>query len=216
MFSLFRATRKLALLVVLLIVAGMSACVVNAGRMIVHPDARNTPEPADAIVVLAGTPADRWLEAYDLWKEGRAPVIVLSRGTVKDAAIVELERRGVRWPSDYEPAVRTLTGPLGVPASAVQLLSVEVDSTADEALVLAKDAQRLGWKRVIVVTSLPHTRRTALAMRRILEPAGIQFQVRATRYDQFRPERWWQSRASSRWILSEWPKLLLYRMGLRE
>jgi uncharacterized SAM-binding protein YcdF (DUF218 family) len=212
----FRLTRKLALLVVVLLVAGAAACVVNAGNMLVEPGATELPQPADAIVVLSGTPADRWLEGYDLWRAGRAPLIVLSRGTVKDRAVVELERRGVRWANDYDTAIRILTGPLAMPAASVQLLSKYVDNTADEAAVLRDDARAKGWKRVIVVTSIAHTRRTALALRRVLGPAGIDFSVRGSRYDSFRPARWWRSRESARWVLVEWPKLLLYRMGLRE
>ena len=72
-----------------------------------------------------------------------------------------------------------------------------VDNTAGEATMTRIEAQRHGWKRVIIVTSLAHTRRTALAMRRVLGPAGIDFQVRATRYDHFQPSGWWRSRNSA-------------------
>jgi uncharacterized SAM-binding protein YcdF (DUF218 family) len=91
-----------------------------------------------------------------------------------------------------------------------------VDNTAGEATMTRLEAQRRGWRRVIVVTSLPHTRRTAHAMRRVLGPAGIDVQVRATRYDTFAPSAWWRSRSSVRWMLIEWPKLVAYRLGLRE
>ena len=39
-------------------------------------------EHADAIVVLAGPRAERWLEGVDLFRAGWAPRIVLSRGRI--------------------------------------------------------------------------------------------------------------------------------------
>ena len=216
MFRLFRLTRKAVLIVLIVALAAMSACFVNAGHMLVDPRATATPERADAIIVLSGTPVDRWLEAYDLWREGRAPVVVLSRGFGTNAAMRELDRRGVRWPHDYETAIDVMTRGLGMPRDAVMLMSEYVDNTAGEAIMTKQEAQKHGWKRVIIVTSIAHTRRTAHAMRRILGPAGIDVQVRASRYDQFEAARWWRSRSSIRWMLSEWPKLVAYRLGLRD
>jgi uncharacterized SAM-binding protein YcdF (DUF218 family) len=216
MFRLFRLTRRAVLIVLIVALAATSACFVNAGRMLVAPGATEMPAPADAIVVLSGSPADRWLEGYDLWREGRAPIVVLSRGLAYDSAMRELQRRGVRFPVDYELAIDMMTRGLGMPREAIQVMPQPVDNTAGEATMTRNEAQRNGWKRVIVVTSLAHTRRTALAMRRVLTPAGIDFHVRATRYDQFQPSGWWRSRNSMRWILSEIPKLVAYRLGLRD
>src|SRR5262245_38944069 len=46
---------------------------------------------ADAILVLAGSRVDRWLEAVDLFKEGWAPKVVLSPGPV---STLEIKLRG--------------------------------------------------------------------------------------------------------------------------
>ncbi|HUF24764.1 MAG TPA: ElyC/SanA/YdcF family protein [Vicinamibacterales bacterium] len=215
MFRLFRPTRTLFLLLVAATFAGMAACVVNAGRMVVDPRAMDAAQPADAIVVLSGTPADRWLEAYELWREKRAPVIVLSPGN-RDGGSMELERRGVHVPADVEMARDIMTGQMGVPPEAIRFMDGPLDNTAAEAEATRALAAARGWRRVIVVTSLAHTRRTSLAMRRALEPAGITVQVRGSRFDTFRASAWWQSRLSARWVLTELPKLAAYRLGLGE
>lgn len=215
MFRLLRLTRTFFLLVFIAVLAGAAACFVNAGRMLVDPHALETPHPADAIIVLSGTEADRWLEAYELWREGRAPLIVLSPG-YRDSGATELERRGISFPSFAELARDTMVQRLGVPAASVEIFDDRLDNTAAEAEKTREAAAARGWRRVLVVTSLPHTRRTALAMRRLLEPQGVSVEVRASRYDAFRPTGWWRSRGSVRWVLTEFPKLMAYRLGLGE
>jgi uncharacterized SAM-binding protein YcdF (DUF218 family) len=214
MFRMFRFARNAAFLLLLLVLAASGACVAAAGRLIVDPGATATPEPADIIFVLAGgVTADRWLEAYDLWREERAPAILLSRGYM-DRAGHELRRRGVHVPDEAEIARDVMVRHLAVPPSAVSLLDVEVDNTADEAQAMGRAALERGWRRVIVVTSLPHTRRTALAMKRALEGSGITVQVRGSRYDGFSPWGWWRTRSGTRWVMAELPKLIAYRLGL--
>jgi uncharacterized SAM-binding protein YcdF (DUF218 family) len=213
MFRLLRLTRTLFLLLVVATLAGMAACVVNAGRMLVDPRALDAPRPADAIVVLSGTDADRWLEAYELWREGAAPRIVLSPG-FRDGGSMELERRGVHLPTGAELARDVMVSRMGVPASAIEILDGRFDNTGAEATETRRLAAERGWRGVIVVTSLAHTRRTALAMQRVLEPADVDVQVRASRFDTFQSSAWWRSRGSARWVLAELPKLVAYRLGM--
>lgn len=213
MRRLFRVTRTLFLLVLVALLAGSAACLTQAGHMLVDPAARETPREADAIVVLSGAPADRWLEAYELWREKRAPRIVLSHG-YRDGGSLELQRRGIAVPTDGEIGRGVMIEKLGVPPEAILDLPGRHDNTAAEASTALAVAREHGWRRIIVVTSLAHTRRTALAMKRVLEPAGIAVQVRGSRFDAFQPARWWRSRASTRWVLAEWPKLVAYRLGM--
>ena len=215
MFGLLRLTRKLVLLCVVAVLAAAGACAVSAGRLLVAPGALEPASEADAIFVLSGADADRWLEGYDLWREQRAPIIVLSPG-LRDAAGIELRRRGINVPTGADVARDVLIGQLGVPAASVEVFPGQLDNTAAEAAAIAHLAAARGWQRVLVVTSLPHTRRTLFAMRRSLDPGGVAVQVRASRYDDFQPARWWANRAGFRWILSELPKLAAYRLGLGE
>lgn len=215
MFGLFRATRKFLIFCVLVLLATASACFVTAGRMLTAPGALSTPAEADVIYVLSGGLVDRWLEAYDLWVEKRAPIILISRGSPDGAGVV-LEARGIHVPDGADAAREVLVDRLGLPPAAVELLERRVDNTAAEAEALLDLARARGWRRAIIVTSMAHTRRTHLAMSRVLEPAGISVQVRGSRYDTFDAARWWRSRSSARWVLNEFPKLVAYRLGLGE
>jgi Uncharacterized conserved protein len=179
------------------------------GRYLQHEDPL---QKADAIFVLAGTRAERWLEAYDLYKAGWAPVIVLSPGRPEPAERL-LAQRGVRFPADVELEQDALMQ-LGVPAAAIVATRGYVDNTAQEADFLRTMVQLHRWRRVMVVTSKYHTRRAGFACRRALAGTGAEVVMRASRYDPFNPANWWRSRADFRSTVSEWPKLVLYRLGI--
>jgi uncharacterized SAM-binding protein YcdF (DUF218 family) len=168
---------------------------------------------ADVIMVLAGTRVERWLEAVDLYREGWAPRIVISPGPV--ARIEEqLRARGVSYPREGDLA-REATLALGVPAEAVTVLPNGVDNTAQEAAAL----RRLPGpqpSRVIVITSTYHTRRAKFAFRRAFAGSQVTVLVRASRYGESDPARWWRQRSDIRHILSELPKYLAYVVGLGE
>ena len=90
----------------------------------------------DAIVVLAGSRVDRWLEAVDLFKEGWAPRVVLSPGPVSTLE-AKLRGEGLRLPREGDLA-RDAVLSLGVPADAVTVMPGGVDNTAAEAAALRR------------------------------------------------------------------------------
>ncbi|MEI6638188.1 MAG: YdcF family protein [Chlorobium sp.] len=136
---------------------------------------------ADAIVVLSGmirqvegAPLGEWGDGVDrfeggieLFKAGKAPVIIFTRGQMP-------------WQPDAVPegellARRALL--LGVPQEAIRL-TVRVGNTADEALAAAK---LLGErKKIILVTSAFHTRRALLLFEHAgfaVEPFRVDYRV---------------------------------------
>jgi len=123
----------------------------------------------DAIVVLAGSRVDRWLEAVDLFKEGWAPRVVLSPGPVSTLE-VKLRGEGLRLPREGDLA-RDAVLSLGVPADAVTVMPGGVDNTAGEAAALRRWLPP-GSHRVIVVTSPYHLRRAGYAFRREFAGTG--------------------------------------------
>ena len=183
--------------------------VVEGGRYLQHEDPLRH---ADAIFVLAGTRLERPLEAADLYRDGYAPLIVLSPGRIEHAERV-LQQRGVTFPREEEVVRGILVG-LGLPEEAVELAPGDVDNTAQEATLLERLAAARQWRTVIVVTSKFHTRRTGFALRRALAGTPVQVVVRASRYDSADPARWWRSRADFRFATLEWQKLIAYRLGL--
>ena len=200
--------RAIAAAAVLLLIAA-AAFFPFAGRYLVYEDPL---EHADAIVVLAGAPVERWREGLDLYRDGWAPRIVLSPGIV-DEAELELRRNGIRFPSDAERA-RDAMIQMNVPPAAIEILPASLDNTAQEAAAARDLATRSGWMRLIVVTSKYHTRRSRFAFARELSGTNVRFILRPSRYDGALPQRWWTRRGDIRYVTSELEKLLLYRLGL--
>ncbi|HEV3486895.1 MAG TPA: YdcF family protein, partial [Vicinamibacterales bacterium] len=153
--------RRTALLLILLAFAAVAAFVPYAGRFLASEDPL---ERADAIVALAGPRAERWLEAVDLYHENWAPEILLSPGRVEPAED-ELRRRGVTFAATVD-LIRAAIQQLSVPSDALIVMPGSMDNTAQEAAAARRIALDRGWKRVLVVTSKYHLRRTRFAFRR--------------------------------------------------
>jgi uncharacterized SAM-binding protein YcdF (DUF218 family) len=167
---------------------------------------------ADAICVLAGTRMERPLEAADLYLKGWAPRVILTE-EVPDPGIAALEQRGMELPTNAQTA-RDVMIRLGVPATAIEILSEIHNSTAHEADTFRQVCVSRKWKRIIVVTSKFHTRRGGFAVRRALKGSGVEVLMRGSTYDRADPHHWWRTRSDVRWAASESQKLLAYALGL--
>jgi uncharacterized SAM-binding protein YcdF (DUF218 family) len=203
------AVRRIVLVLFILAVVVAGWLMVYGGRYLQHEDPL---QKGDAIFVLAGTRMERPLEAVDLYKEGWAPVVILSPGRPEPSEVM-LRARGIVFPSDVE-LERDALVQLGIPAGAVIATNGYVDNTAQEANLLRSMVLAHHWRRMIIVTSKYHTRRARFAFRRGLEGTGAEVVMRATRYDSSDPARWWRIRSDLRFAGSEWLKLVAYRLGL--
>lgn len=198
---------------VLFLAAGASTAwlMIYGGRYLQHEDPL---KPSDAIFVLAGTRLERPLEAADLYKEGHAPLIVLSPGRPEPGEHL-MRQRGIDFPSEAELQRNALIRS-GIPEAALPPVTGYVDNTAQEANLLRSMVATNRWRRVIIVTSKYHTRRAAFAFRRGLAGTGAEVIMRASRYDPSDPARWWRYRADLRFGINEFQKLIAYRLGLGE
>jgi uncharacterized SAM-binding protein YcdF (DUF218 family) len=169
-------------------------------------------QKADAILVLAGTPMRRPLEAADLYLAGYGSRIVLTRQT-RDGGERALVERGVPFAEDVV-RTRDVFLQLGIPDEAILIPARIHDSTAAEAVTLRELAGRHGWRRIIIVSSKYHLRRAAFAFRRELRRTGVQVVMQGTRYDRMEPARWWRRRADIREVVPEMQKLVAYFFGL--
>jgi len=202
-------TRTLAVVAILIALALSAYAFANVGRFFTVDD---PVQKADAIFVLAGSTMDRPLEAVDLYQEGYAPRIVLTRETPEQGILISA-RRGVVLPFRADEA-RDAMIKLGVPMDAIVVPPRIHDNTAQEAQTLRALAMEQRWHRVIVIAARYQARRARMAMRRELRDTGIDIDVRGTRYDVVNPDRWWTSRSDWRWVLNEGAKLLAYELGL--
>ena len=106
------ALRRILVVLVLLAIAAGAWFMVYGGRYLQHEDPL---VKADAMFVLAGTRLERPLEAVDLFKEGYAPLIVLSPGRPEPGERL-LRQRGIRFPTDSELVRVTAWHPLFEPS----------------------------------------------------------------------------------------------------
>ena len=205
----WRLVVRAGLIILLLVsLAALAGCPYAGAYLIVEQPLHK----ADAIVVLAGSQVERWLEAADLHREGLAPSILMSPGYV-DPLGDELRARGIRLPREID-VHRDAMVQLGVPVTAIDIMPHGYDNTADEAAGVRAIAQPRGWKRLIVVTSKYHTRRALFAFERELRGTGIEVQVKGSRHDRAKPDGWWRHRSDLRFVVSELQKLAAYRLGL--
>ncbi|HEX5705697.1 MAG TPA: YdcF family protein [Pyrinomonadaceae bacterium] len=164
---------------------------------------------ADALVVLGGsaTYVERTREAARLFREGRAPVVILTddrrRGGWSSA-----EQRN---PFFVERAAEELRRE-GVPAEALEVLPRAVASTYDEAVLARDEALARGWRSVVVVTSAYHSRRALWTFRRVFEGTGISVGIAAAETGRQTPppHSWWLSAVGWRTVAGEYPKLVYY------
>lgn len=169
-------------------------------------DFSDEPFAADAIVVLAGGYA-RPFAAAELFKKGHAPVLWLSRP--KPEPVDDLVRAaGVRMPREEEYN-REILVRSGVPADKIRFYGNEVMSTADEARSFAA-AYPFEGKRILVVTSRFHARRSRLVFRTRL--AGAEVRVVAS---EPLPRRWWKDKFLAQSVVMEAVKTVYYLLGGR-
>jgi uncharacterized SAM-binding protein YcdF (DUF218 family) len=160
-------------------------------------------EKADALLVLSDDNfyADRATRAAELFREGKAPLVVASGRRLRpNAGIAEL--------MEHDLIER------GVPKEKILRFAQDADSTKEEAEALAKLAKTRKWRKVIVVTSNYHTRRARYIFRRVF-PQDIETRVASARDGDFDPERWWEKRKSTKELMREFAGMVVTVWELR-
>ena len=147
-------------------------------------------EPSDAIFVLAGTGPGRLVEAASLYRRGLAPVVVVSL----PPDTMRLARELAGEPPFQERALRALVH-AGVPRQAVVRLDRVAVNTDEELGIDFEYAQAQNYRRVILVTSPPHTRRVRMIWNAYYQEK-LPALVHPTPFEEFDPARWWSSSRS--------------------
>lgn len=157
----------------------------NVGRWL---DREDPLQKASAIAVLSGRMPDRALEAARLYNQGYAPQVWLSYSVEPNAT---LQKYGVPYAGE-ETYDRLLLVHQGVPESAIRILDPPIVNTADEMRTFGLALSKLPERRIILVTSKVHTRRTAALWRLLSSKDGAAI-VRGVSDDEFEPGRWWKN-----------------------
>jgi len=196
--SFFRSQRggiitKLAVLVVLVILIGLLYLVRApllrlAGSYWVKSD---PPAASDVIVILSDDDftADRATRAADLYHDGWAPRVVGSGRWLRPyASIAELMQH------DLEAR--------GVPQKAIVPFAHNAADTLEELKGIRGFVGQHGWKRVMIVTSNYHTRRTRYLAEHVF-PADIHVLIVAAPDHEYDPDSWWKTRAGMKILFHE-------------
>ncbi|MBU1248434.1 MAG: YdcF family protein [Proteobacteria bacterium] len=167
------------------------------------------PVQADYILPLAGD-ANRWIYAADLYKQGFAPVILVSKPAPAPPSALSPIHKAMGYPQyDLMEYARRLYGVLDVPEAALQMFGDGHLSTVEEAEAL-RDFLGPGKHRLLVVTSPYHARRAKLVLSLVLPDAEIRMTV--TPYEYFDPQ-WWTDYYTAPKVVLEAAKCTYYLLG---
>ncbi|MFN2577914.1 MAG: YdcF family protein [Pyrinomonadaceae bacterium] len=164
---------------------------------------------ADAIVVLSGssTYVERAAWAAQLYREGRAPLIVLTN----DGLISGWDHREERNPYYYELSMRRLQQQ-GVPGDDITVTPGQALGTYEESLLVRDYATAHKLKRLLIVTSGYHSRRALWSMRRACEGSGIVVGINSAPagWQTPSPWAWWRKRWGWKIVAGEYLKIIYY------
>ena len=100
---------------------------------------------------------------------------------------------------------------LGVPSDRVQILPLTSPGTYGEALAALTFAQQTHIRRLLVVTTPYHTRRSLAAFQSVFDRSGVEIGVEpATASSPARPGRWWASPYDRAYVAYEWAAVFYY------
>jgi uncharacterized SAM-binding protein YcdF (DUF218 family) len=162
----------------------------------------------EAVYVLGGGLETRPFVAAEIFQAGFAPKILIP-SPVLAATTDQLQSL-----SEAELTQQVLEK-LGVPANRIEKLKQPVDSTEGEAAALREYISQHSLRRVALVTSDFHTRRTALLFGRTLRGLGVELQYVSAPTDGFCGSDWWRYEEGVETYLLEWVKLLAHTLFTR-
>lgn len=201
-----RAWRALCLVALFLAVWSPAAWLLARALIVEAGIAR-----ADAIAVLSGssTFAERTRRAAELYREGRAPKIILTN----DGQQGHWSQTQQRNPFYFERAADELRR-AGVPADRIEVLPQVISNTYDEALLLRGQAMSRGLHSLLIVTSAYHSRRALWTLHKVFEGSGIEVGIETPPPGQQTPlpATWWLRPRGWRLVASEYPKMIYYHL----
>lgn len=144
------------------------------------------PVKSDVIIVLSG--GDGRLEkGVQLYKEGYAPYLLLSNGSVEN-----LYKRALEF---------------GIPNDSI-LMEIKSDSTLDNAVFSKEIMLDFQFESAIVVSSDSHMRRVKVLYDKTFRNSDIRLTYVAGEMNTYNPKRWWVDESNRNITLREYIKLV--------
>jgi uncharacterized SAM-binding protein YcdF (DUF218 family) len=194
-----------ALLLILLIAAIILAR--GAGRWLFREDPL---AHADVIVVLSGGLPFRAEGAADVYQQGWAPLVWITK---PDGPQEELAELGVTYVGEEEYNRQAIVH-RGAPEAAVQILPGVIIDTQQEIEEISAAMRRTGKRTVIIVTSPEHTRRVRALWQKLAGGNDLTLIVRGASEDPVDLDHWWQNTRDTFSVLREYLGLMNVWLGL--
>lgn len=161
------------------------------------------PERSEVIIVLGGElDGERTRKAAELYKQGLAPKVMLSDGTMmswRTAAIEEMYDLAVLEGVDEEDLIREEMS----------------RSTYENAVYTKEIMSTLGLASALVVTSDWHGKRTQYIFNKVYEGTGIELHYCGTPDGRSDFTEWWSDGEKQQVVLTEWAKRIVYWLRYR-
>ncbi len=145
-------------------------------------------EPAHAIVVLSGRMPLRALQAAEIYRQGYAAQVWITRPV---SPAEQLEQMHINFVGEEFYNEKVLMAQ-GVPRDAIRVLERPTTNTEDEVEAIAAALRRAGGNKAILVTSMPHTRRVKTIWKALVGEAPRAI-VRYAPQDEYDGAHWWRN-----------------------
>src|SRR5262249_39154093 len=145
----------------------------------------DSPQKADAIVLLGGGMETRPFAAAKLYRDGFAPRILIARARSSPTDDLGLTTR------EHNVARQVLLKE-GVPDAALIEIGNDVRNTYDEAKAVRDWASSNRATRLIIPTDIFHTRRVRWVFHKQLKSTGVQVTVEAVLVREYQQADWWR------------------------
>ena len=168
-------------------------------------------EKADVIVCLAGKNVERSLAVVDAYRKGLAPYIFMAKKSKPDG-FEYLTKKVRTYPADFDLFTSIMEG-FQIPEKVILSPVDRVDNTLDEARLVHKFVLERGFKSLILITSLTHSRRVWLTFTKVFKDDGIKIISLPSHYQLFNPKDWWKKRKCIKDLVLEYQKVIYYKIA---
>ena len=171
-------------------------------------------QPADAMIILMGSTADRALAAYNVYEGNYTENIIIVESNQR--GIEHIEALDVHVPNNAEIIKYVLTQ-LTIPSENILILPGNAQSTKQEAKIISTHLEQNSQiNSIILVTSASHMRRSVMTFRREFRKLDHEVEIipSPSKYSDFQARGWYKDRESAKAVVMEYMKLVAWFVGL--
>ncbi|MBE9541354.1 MAG: YdcF family protein, partial [Proteobacteria bacterium] len=154
---------------------------------------------------------ERALAVVDVYRQGLGPYIFRAKEEKPDG-FDYLKKQIKNYPTGFDLFELIMEG-FKIPEKVILSPDERVGSTIDEVRLVRKLVLDKGFKSVIVITSLTHSRRAWLTFKKVFKDDDVEIISLPSHYQLFDPKDWWKKRKYAREVIIEYQKLIYYKIA---